>query len=284
MPQNPLEGLKKAISIGPDPQGEAGHGFARQALEALTGYPADPNTQLGPVDVLIAGLPFAHNLKQIRRIAGGYGRVPLYHGTTADNAANILQQGYKLPASGESAAMDMAKRYDIPWAEWKHRVEPNGLGSNYGNATQKLSTGPFSIAERWAGNFPQGEINSDLNTKARLYSEAKRRGIPYDDMFNQAGDAADAAGTPNYFKYPDAVGAPDLMAPKRQGGVVLENVVDARDIPNRTKREAINHIRYGDDKKDTIRSWNNTYQDIKIDPRKIKNTKVVKGKIEGPEG
>lgn len=228
-----------------------------------------------------------HNLKQLRRIAGGYGKVPLYHGTTADNAARILQEGIKLPQSGEAAAMEMAKRYGIPWTEWKARVEPGMIGAGYGGATKKLSTAPYGIAERWSEHFPQGEINSQLNEKARMYLAAKQRGVDLDTLYDKAAAASKAAGNPPSSHYwPDAIGAPDLMKPKRPGGVIMQMVVDARDIPKYARDEAMWSLKDipEDGLKNVFRNWEGNYKDIKIDPRKIKRMQIVKGQIEGPEG
>lgn len=275
--------------------------MGQKVLEApaqlLSGLMYEP-TQPAPEDagtvykmgaMLGAGLPFGHNLKHLRRIAGGYGKVPLYHGTSADNAASILQQGYKLPPSGQASEMDVAKRYGIPWTEWRKNVQ---TWDSYGNTTQRLSTGPFDIAARWGkpGAFPQGEVLSDLNAKARLYTEAKRRGIPYDDFYEQAYEAqkANPAIPKSLYYLPDAVNAPDLMKPKRPGGVVLQNIIKGADIPKGTRTKAQLFLRWMDknpeEAAEILRGWNLDYKDIKIEPRKIKRINVVKGQIEGPEG
>ena len=288
MPHDPLytELLKRNPSlmggaeakIGPKPEPST----SASVLEMLTGLPADPSEEMGLSDVLLAGLPFAHKIKHLRRMAGGYGKVPLYHGTTADNATKILEEGFKLPESGEAAAMAMAKRYGIPWTEWKHRVEPGMVGAGYGEATRKLSMGPFGIAERWSQHFPQGEINSQLNEKARMYVEAKRRGVDLDALYDEAVAASKAQGLPPSSHYwPDAIGAPDLMKPTRPGGVVLQGTVDARNIPEHMRHEARYYLKDLPEmgKKNTISQWEGNYKDFKIDPRKVKDLRVVKGKV-----
>jgi hypothetical protein len=251
---------------------------------ALTGDPTQPAPStanaVGQL-VAMAGLPFWHNMKQLRRIAGGYGKVPFYHGTTADNAIEMLKRGIKLPQSGEEAAANVAKRYDIPWSEWRHRVEPGGVGSHYYDAPKKLSTAPYPIAEQWGspGAFPQGEIYSDLNSKARLYAEAKRRGISVDDMYDIAAKASHEKGLPSMYYWPDAVGAENRMRPNNPGGAVMEIIVKGQDIPVGVRREAQSFIRFGNKGRgslDTLKDWNTMYQDIKIDPRKIQRIKKIK--------
>lgn len=253
----------------------------RGLLEFLTGYPK-PEETVGPADVLMAAIPFAHNLKHLRRMAGGYGKVPLYHGTTADNAANIMQRGIELPASGESAVRKVQSLYDIGETQWKRAIEGrSGLrAAGYGPETSQLSTGPFSVAERWANTaaFPQGEIYSQLNEKARIFDEARRRGISYGKMYEESSLQGG----------PDALGIPDKMKLRRPGGVVLQTIIDGADLPEHIRRQAMNRLgslrRHPDEAKELLRDWNVNYKDLKVDPKTIKQIRVVKGKIEGPEG
>ena len=207
---------------------------------------------------------------------------------SADNAANMIAHGVNLPKSGEAAAKIVADRYKIPWSEWKARVEPTGIGSSYGDATRRLSTAPFPIAERWAQHFPQGEIYSDLNSKARLYSEAKRRGISLDEMWDIADEAGKRSGQRSMYKLPDAVGAEDLMK-QSSGGAVLGVDTDVRALHPNAKSTAESLLKYIG-KPRTIRSaypegietpltvlndWNNLYQDIKVAPQNIKNLEII---------
>ena len=286
---------KKAKSIGPDPNARPRTGpssWLDTAMKYMIGYDADPNWRPGAVDVMAAAIPFIrsiphphanmlHSLDEIRNIAAGTGETRLFRGTTADNAEAIMQNGLKLPESGEAAAQSVAKLYGIPWTEWKYRVEPNGVGGNYGSATKRLSTAPYPVASRWgqAGAFPQGEINSQLNAEARLYSEAKRRGVPYDDLYNEAGDAAVAQGTPSMYKYPDAIGAPDKMAPKSKEGAMFQVIVDSRAISPRIRKEAqmyLDGIARGEyTPEQAVKYWNINYQDIKIHPQNIKRLELL---------
>jgi hypothetical protein len=306
---NPLDGLLGALrprTLTPeeqaqqDAQAEQAQGkdpawkrMARSAFEggsdALMGLlGAGEDTQANRVGQLAgAALPvksLLHGWDDIERIAKGASKVRLYHGTTAENAEQILKRGVQLPESGEVAARKVAELYKIPWTEWANRVEPQQLGSGYGTATQRLSTAPYPIAHRWSKHFPQGEIYSDLNSKARLYAEAKRRGIPYDDFYNQAGEIADQKGMRNIYHYPDAVGAEDLMKPSGRPGVVLGVDVDARAINPGQRREAeiflknrdeltpiANPTRFDETPERLLKQWNTMYQDIKIHPQNIQN-------------
>lgn len=252
------------------------------ALMGLIGV--GPDTQENRVGAMAAAaLPVTsllHNWDDVARIAKGTGPVRLYHGTTGENAANILKHGVQLPESGEAAARRVADLYEIPWMEWKTRVEPNMIGSGYGDATKRLSTAPYPVAHRWSEHFPQGEIYSDLNAKARLYAEAKRRGMSYDELYEQAGDLANQRGQRSIYTYPDAIGAPDLMKPSGLPGEVLGVDVDVRALRPNVRSEAQSVLeapsRYGESPIDALRHWNINYKDIKVDPRHIKNIESVR--------
>jgi hypothetical protein len=308
-PIDPMQALQKARSIGPTrptekPQGplEADDAIGKvvQGMLGFVGLGNDDSQANRFGQVVGAGIPilkgvaasipltrmlthppggYLHTLDDIKNIANGEGIIPLFHGTSMDNAMSIMNEGMKLHESGEEAAQHVAKTYGIPWSEWKHRVEPDIQGAGYGTETAKLSTAPYGIAKRWADNFPQGEIRSELNSKARLYSEAKKRGMPYDDMYNMAGDKAVAQGTPSMYKYGDAVGAEDRMAQQNPGGAIIKLHVDGRAIPNRSKHEAqmmLRGIERGEyTPEQALQFWNSTYQDIKIHPQHIQKMEIL---------
>lgn len=250
------------------------------ALMGLLGVGED--TQANRVGQLAgAALPvksLLHGWDDIERIAKGASKVRLYHGTTAENAEQILKHGVQLPESGEAAARKVADLYGIPWTEWINKVEPGMIGSGYGDATRRLSTAPYPVAHRWSTSFPQGEIYSDLNSKARLYAEAKRRGVPYDELYEQAGDLANQKGMRSIYTYPDAIDAPDLMKPSGKPGVVLGVDADARAISPTRRREAQSYLNARDDPgnwdmspEHLLKQWNVGYQDFKIHPQNIKH-------------
>lgn len=258
----------------------------RTLLELATGYPA-PGEDAGLLDVLLSAVPFAHNLKHIRRLASGIGKVPLYHGTTADNAASIMQHGLKLPHSGIAARNTVGELYGISPKEWDRVIERGGLkASGYGDETRLLSTAPAPVAERWMEGFPQGEIFSNLNEKARIFRWARDNNMSYGNAYEHLGALGSKQGIHKIREVLDSLGVEDKMRPKRPGGVLLEAIVNASDVPDRVRREATATLRwmrkYPEEK--ALEGWQHNYQDIKIDPSKIKRIKVVKGQIEGPEG
>lgn len=224
-----------------------------------------------------AALPFLHGIKDLKTFASGVGRVPLYHGTSADNAAKIMKEGIKLPQSGFHAAQQVAERYGIPLMDFvKYYEGRNPLG--YGGITRLLSSGPFPIAERWANpkSFPQGEMFSQFNETARLMKEAKRRGTTIENLLDTISPEEMAT-------------LPDLMKPRNPTGVVLGFDTDVRNIRSKAGRwEAQSYLKDLQEGKvpedQILKFWNNTYQDFKVDPRKIKELRIVKGSIEGPEG
>lgn len=289
----PLEGLKKATSISPGTSPiQKGFEGATDALLGLIGV--GPETKANLVGQLaVAGMPFAnlrkmpslrnpsHTLKDLEKIASGSGPIRTYHGTTADNAALMLKEGIKLPASGEIASREVADLYGIPWTEWKK----NQSWSGYGDETSRLSTAPFPIAQRWAGHFPQGEIKSGLNAQARIMAEAKRRGIPYDQFYEDVHNLAEQKGVRNLYKVPDAAGLPDLMAPKRPGGVVLGVDTDVRALRPHDIKDAqylLNNLSQNKETlEDVLYEWNKHYRDMKIHPQNVKGLEVVRGLIEG---
>lgn len=288
--QAKLPPWKQAAIQGLDQVGEqignVTKGLFSDPTQPITTENRNPAYAIG---ALAAATPFAHNIKQLRRIASGVGRVPLYHGTTADNAVKILQEGFKPLPSGAKATERVAELYKIPLKQWRKVIERGGLrDSGYGAETANVSMAPFGIAERWSSGFPQGEVLSDMNSKARIFKEAQKRGMRYADMYNHAGAQANKQGMRAITKYPDAIGAEDLMRPKRQGGVVIQGIVNAADIPSHIRQDALSYLRGGHkpnvNLKDMLRFWEGNYIDIKIAPSKIKRIRIVKGSIEGPEG
>src|SRR5438477_11107465 len=153
---DPLEALKKVNTIGPAPplETEGLRGFidaAMGGLRGLTGFgdqgPAGPTAtnagaMLGaalPILKGLKGFQFWHDIPDLEQLAGEGGPFRLYHGTTADNAAQIMKQGIQLSSSGEDAAQQMAARYNIPYAKWKKEIPWSG----YGDETRRLSTAPY---------------------------------------------------------------------------------------------------------------------------------------------
>lgn len=282
--------------VGRSPWEARVRGFGQGAIEALSGLmggenpagqlmaPAAPlmavETPLGPLAqkavAALKKLPnLWHSIKDIENIASGSGPIRVYHGTTADIAHKILQEGIKLPASGEAAAQEMAARYNIPYSQWKRDIPWSG----YGEETSRLSTAPYPIAARWAQHFPQGEINSQLNAQAQILSEARRLGIPYDEMYEKVYELAKKRGVTNMYDVPTAAGIPNLMRPTRPGGVVLGIDTDVRAFRPRIPQDAAWNLKAISEGElsplDALREWNLQYRDLKVAPQNIKNIEPV---------
>jgi hypothetical protein len=247
-----------------------GAGLATKAIRSLRGVPIRVAPHLQDMSSVIAKLP-QHTMDDLQAIVRGTGSVPLYHGAPAQNARAIVKKGVSLPQSGEAAARDVAKRYGITPTEWRYRVEPQGVGAGYGSETARLSTAPSPVAARWASHFPQGEVYSDLNAKARMYVEAKRRGVSLDDLH----DLVDG----NILTRPDRLGAANRMPTPRYGHIVSSQV-DARAISPHTKKGAqrlLNAVDSGSmTPEEAIHHWNMTYQDIKVAPKHFRNPQLVR--------
>lgn len=233
---------------------------------------------LGAAAPILGGLKrfkFWHDMPELEQIAGGSGPIRTYHGTTEDIAQKILKEGIKLPQSGEAAERAISQRYNIPFPQWQR----DAIYTGYRDATKRLSTAPYPVAARWAQHFPQGEINSGLNSQARIMVEANRRGIPYDEMYDIISAQAAAQGERNMFKIPDAAGLPDKMAPASPYGNVLGIDTDVRSLQGVAQREAqytLDAIAKGElDPLRALKQWNNTYVDMKVAPRNIQNIEVV---------
>lgn len=237
-------------------------------------------TQIGQAALPILGgskaFQFWHDIPDLERLAGGSGLIRLYHGTPNDTAKKIMEEGIKLPQNGEALAREVAKRYNIPYPQWQRDI---GYPS-YGSETSRLSTSTFPVASRWAKHFPQGEVASDFNNSARILTEAKRRGIPYDQAYDDIFNEANKLGITKQFDVLDTVGLPDKMRPKAPGGSVLGVDTDVRNIKPHSRLEAEYALKYllkGERSPlETLKDWNLTYKDFKIDPRKIVNVEVVK--------
>lgn len=280
-PVSPWQKLQEKILPVSDTEPLAQHGV----LNALIGQGQPKGNPLGSMEdvggmspimgSVVSKLPkFWHDIPDLEAIVGG-GPVRLYHGTTLDNAAKISQEGLKLHQSGDSAARAMAERYGIPWKTWK-RNEPY---TPYQDETRNLSTSTYPIAERWAKNFPQGEIDSDLNAKARIMVEAQRRGQSYNRTYNDIYKEAEKLGVRNSFEVPDALQLPDLMKPQNPGGAIFGVDTEASHLRSNMRRAAEHYL--DDIKKgeysplDGLKSWNNTYMDFKVNPEHIKNLEIV---------
>src|SRR3990167_1897147 len=57
--------LKGTKAIGPDSNPQRKESTASKILEFLTGYPSDPNKELGPMDLLAAAIPFSAPLGKV---------------------------------------------------------------------------------------------------------------------------------------------------------------------------------------------------------------------------
>lgn len=217
-----------------------------------------------------------HTLPDLERVASGAGPIRLYHGTTKDAAEKIMKEGVKLPDSGDTVAKDVADRYNIPWTVWRKNIPWSG----YGEEVQRLSTAPYSVAVKWARNFPQGEIASGLNVQARILRAALDKGIPYEDMYEQVYQRALAAGKHQMYDMPGAAGLPDRMTPTRSGGNVLGIDTDVRAVAPWHQREVaglLKDVERGDmSLPEALRFWNNQYRDIKIHPQSIRNVSIVR--------
>lgn len=212
-----------------------------------------------------------HSVEDLRGIAAGAGDVRLYHGTPTSFADKIVREGFQMPQSGEAVARNVASAYDIPWTEWKHRVEPEGVGAGYGAETSRISTAASPIAARWASHFPQGEVQSMLNDKARLYSEAKRRGYTTETLEEQLG--AGPLG-----RLLDKAGIEDRLKTDPTGNL-LELTVDARAVGRGTRGEARRLLKHFDEGEigleELLDAWNSNYRDIKVAPQNVKSVRVV---------
>jgi len=289
---DPLSALKKATAVQSAPPASMepvrrGIDAAMDGLRGLFGVgdqgPAGPTvTNFGAM--LGAGLPilkglkgfqFWHDIPDLERIASGSGPIRVYHGTTADAAANIARSGIQLPASGEEAAHAMAARYNIPYVQWKKEIPWSG----YDDETKRLSTAPYPIAARWAQHFPQGEINSQLNAQARVLAYARQKGIPYGQAYEDIYTLAKKRGVQNMYDAPTAAGLPNRMMPQQLGGTVLGIDVDARALRPHDVRDAeylLRSVKKGNViPLDALKEWNRTYRDMKIAPQNIQGIEPV---------
>lgn len=288
-----------ATSIKPTPP----KSIPDRILQFLTGIPNpatattdDIENGVGPADLSMAALPIfgrfgsqvvspLHGVDDLERMAGrSVGDVNVYHGTTGSRAGQILKEGFKPLESGEAAAKQVADLYEIPWVEWQNRIEPINIGSGYGKAPARVSAGTYPIAARWASHFPQGELLTDLNHKARMYLGWKESGsqLPYDEWYENAWNMAKTLRGKQtsglYERAPDLLGFPDRM-PSPEGGAILGLTVDSRSIPPYT-RDIVEHmlgrIRNGRESvDDMLRSWNYNYHDIKIHPSNVKDVSLA---------
>jgi hypothetical protein len=218
---------------------------------------------------------FWHQLPDIERIASGEGSIRTYHGTPTDRANQILKEGFKPHPSGDAAAKAMADRYEIPWSRWQKEMPWTG----YGDETARVSTAPYPVASRWAKNFPQGEVDSLLNAKARILRYAIDNNISFDEAYEKIHDMAKKKGVYNSYAVPDAAGLPDRMKPKNPGGVVFGVDTDVRALDKRHIESAQDYLEAKDKEKvpieDILKQWNLSYRDMKIAPQNIKNIEPV---------
>ena len=247
-----------------------GAGLATKTLRSLRGIPLKVPAALDDLTPILKKLP-RHTLEDITNIAKKKGLVKVYHGAPKQNALGIMRKGISLPPSGEHAAMLVAKKYGITPTEWRHRVEPFAVGAGYGTETARLSTSSAPIASRWASHFPQGEVITDLNEKARMYLAAKKRGMSPSQLWDTvAGPRKNALRE---------LGAPDLM-PNPKYGHIVEFDVDARAFSNQTRREAmstLNAINRGHlTAEDAVSHWNSAYRDMKIAPKHARNPRLLR--------
>lgn len=257
-----------------DPTNLVGAGIGKHLLKKVRPIRIPAGADDAMIHALL-GNTQRHTLEDITNIANKTGTVPLFHGAPANNATRMVSDGIDLPPSGSAAASNIAKTYGIPWTEWKHRVEPGRQGSGYGDEVRRLSTAPPDVAGRWASHFPQGEIYSDLNTKARLYLEAKRRGMSVDDLEDIVHELP---GPKNFLASADKAGAPDLMKSPGYGHIVQMNV-DGRAIPRGVSGAAASQLEAVTEGEMTmaemIDRWNRTYRDIKVHPQNVRSMSLV---------
>lgn len=288
-----------ATSIKPTPP----KSIPDHILQWLTGItnPATATTTdieqgMGPADITMAALPFfgrvgsqvispLHNVDDLARIAGLVpGEVNLYHGTKIERAADIMREGFKPLQSGEAAARQVADLYEIPWKEWTRHVEPGRVGAGYGVETAKVSSAPYPIAARWASHFPQGEVLSQLNDMARMYRAYKDSGsiLNFDAWVDALHSNSTMGGKIGIFRTKDPIGEsygfPDRMSTP-SGGAILGLTIDNTSIPDHIKRSAQNILRRieagNEPEAQAMNYWNNTYRDIKIDPKVIRDIQLA---------
>ena len=226
-----------------------------------------------------------HSAKDLEKIARGKGTVKLYHGAPKTFAEKLVARvGTRSKETAYQTADDMlrhiAKVYEIPYTALRKKTGAGRLvDSYYEAAVHKLSTAPAGVATGWAESFPYGEILSTLNTRARLYKEAIRLKVPYNDFYKYAWSVAAKRGMAKDVQLADALRLPDRLAKMRKGGALVELNVDIRAIPKQTRLEAriiLEEVRRGKySLEDILERWNTGYKDIKIAPQNIKTARIV---------
>jgi len=225
---------------------------------------------------------YLHTIDDIKRIAERRGVVKLYHGCPTEFAELFIKYGPRVPYAVEDTARYVARLYGIPWVEFreyayrKHEV------------VQRLSTAPAAIACRWAWSFPLGEVLTDLNSHARMFTRFKEisreRGISLDDAYNELYEQAIQVAHNKGIQCttesaPGILGIPDKLALKSKTGALIQIDVDARALPEyavRSAKHCIKDIQEGYRTTDhAVLLWNHEYRDIKVAAENAKSSRIV---------
>jgi len=225
-----------------------------------------------------------HTVQDIRNIAEGKGTVKVYHGAPTAFAQALVEKGPNYPYNVLDVALKVAETYGLTWEEFK------SYAHRWHESFPTMSTAPAEVASRWAYTFPQGEVLSDLNQAARLVVEAKKRaektGRTIEEEYNLMHEEVS-----QWFHKPDTpkdaiiswtadlLGLPDLFMPKDRTGALVELEVDAADLSEHTRTGARRLLAYYEKGEITeeqlLNNWNTSYQDMKVDPAKIKSRRLA---------